>query len=143
MVVVAAVGLGITAVGAQDAASPRRDIMRANGKALFSDISKMVKGETPYSQASVDVALTQLEDSLKKVPAAWAQGSSRAPEGGNFKTSDKVWDNLSDFHAKAAATAKAAADARATVKDLATLKAAASAIGNGCNSCHEAYRQRI
>lgn len=143
MVVVAAVALGVTAVGAQDATA-RRDLMRANGKALYQDIGKMVKGETPYSQATVDAALTQLEDNLKKVPAVWAPGSSKAPaQGGNFKTADKAWDSLPDFNAKAAATAKVVSDTRATIKDVDTLKAGATAINNSCGGCHELYRQRI
>lgn len=144
MIAVAAIGLGISAVGAQqDASTARRELMRSNGKAMYSDLNKMVKAETPYTQASVDAALAAIEDNLKKMGPLWAPGVSRAPApGSNFRTAEKAWESPADFTARINATIKAVGDARPTIKDLESLKAGFTAINNSCNGCHEVFRQR-
>ena len=145
MIVVAALGLGVTAVGAQqqDVSTARQALMRSNGKALYSDMGKMAKGETPYTQATVDAALAQIDDNLKKMPPLWAANVSKAPApGGNFKSAEKAFEDQAGFKAKIDAVAKVISDQKAAIKDLDSLKAGAAAVNNSCNGCHETYRQR-
>lgn len=145
MIAVAALGLGVTAVSAQqqDVSTARQALMRSNGKAVFSDMSKMVKGEVPYTQATVDAALAMIDDNLKKMPPLWAANVSKAPApGGNFKSTDKAFEDQAGFKARIDATAKVVNDQKAAIKDLDSLKAGASAITNSCNACHDVYRQR-
>jgi cytochrome c556 len=144
MIIVAALGLGATAVGAQqDASTGRQALMRSNGKALYSDMGKMAKGETPYTQATVDAALAQIDDNLKKMPPLWAATVNKAPApGGNFKSSEKAFEDPAGFKAKIDATAKVVNDIKSQIKDIDSLKAGAATINNSCGGCHETYRQR-
>jgi len=145
MIAVAALGLGVTAVGAQqqDVSTARQALMRSNGKALYSDMGKMVKGEVPYNQATVDAALTMIDDNLKKMPPLWAANVNKAPApGGNFKSADKAFEDQAGFKAKIDAVAKTVSEQKAAIKNLDSLKAGATAINNSCGGCHETYRQR-
>ncbi len=138
----AIIGLGISAVSAQqNAATERQALMKANGKSVYSDMSKMVKGDSPYTQATVDAAMAQLEDAAKKIPALYA-ASPKVSAQGNFKGADKIWETPADFNAKAEALAKAVSDFKGKIIDLDTLKAGAAAINGACGGCHETYRQR-
>jgi cytochrome c556 len=145
MITVAALGLGVTAVAAQqqDASTARRELMRSNGKALYSDMGKMAKGEVPYAQATVDAALAMIDENLKKMPPLWAANVSRAPaQGGNFKSADKAFEDQAGFKTKIDDNAKLINEQKAAIKNLEALKAGVGTINNSCNGCHEIYRQR-
>jgi cytochrome c556 len=141
MIAVAVVGLGISAVSAQNPAADRQALMKANGKSVYGDISRMVKGDIPYSQAMVDAAITQLENDTKRIGALYAASPKQSAQG-NFKGADKIWETPADFNAKIEALAKAVAGVKGTIKDVDTLRPAAAAINGGCNGCHEVFRQR-
>ena len=59
MITVAAMGLGIAAVGAQqqDAATVLQNQMRTNGRVIYGDFGKMAKGDAPYDQKAVDAGM--------------------------------------------------------------------------------------
>jgi len=142
----AIIGLGISAVGAQqpDAAVALQSLMRANGKSIYGDLSRMSKGDVPYSQATVDAALAQLEDASKKLPSMFPDAAKNPAPGAKYKPSAKVWapENKADFEAKLANFAKAVQSVKGTIKDVDTLKPGFATINGSCNGCHETYQER-
>ncbi|HKO71145.1 MAG TPA: cytochrome C555, partial [Bradyrhizobium sp.] len=73
VVVAGALLIGLGAVMAQqDVAVKQDNLMRAQGKQLYSVILKTVKGEIPYDQKSIDAALTQLEEDVSTIPTVFA-----------------------------------------------------------------------
>ena len=68
LVVAGALLLGASAVVAQqDVAVQQQNLMKSLGKNQYGLIAKVVKGETPYDQAAIDAALTQLEQDTGKI----------------------------------------------------------------------------
>jgi cytochrome c556 len=141
VVVVGTLLLGIGVVAAQqDALKNAQTVMKANGKNLGGVLSPMVKGEKPYDQAAVEAALTQLDDTAKKLPALFPASIKGMKAEGDYSPSAKIWEDKSGFDASIATFAKAVTDAKASVKDLDTLKAAFPTIGKSCGGCHETFR---
>ena len=69
-------GILLLSVGAvvaqQELAIQTQTTMKATGRAMGS-LAPMVKGEKPYDQAVVDTALTQLQDTAKKLPTMFPE----------------------------------------------------------------------
>jgi cytochrome c556 len=140
IVVVGTLLLGVGAVAAQqDLVNQVQVLMKGNGKNAGA-LSAMFKGEKPYDQAIVDAALTQLDDTAKKLPTLFPDSAKGLKPDGDYSASPKIWENKADFEAHIATFAKVVADAKGTVKDLDSLKAAMPAIGKSCGGCHETYR---
>ena len=136
-------GVLLLSVGAvvaqQEVANQTQTTMKATGRAMGS-LAPMVKGEKPYDQAVVDTALTQLNDTAKKLPAMFPESIKGLKIEGDYSSSPKVWEDKAGFAAKIASFAAAVTEAKAKIKDLDTLKASFPAIGKECGSCHEGYR---
>ena len=126
-------------VAQQDVANQTQTTMKATGRAMGS-LAPMVKGEKPYDQAVVDTALTQLNDTAKKLPAMFPESIKGLKIEGDYSSSPKVWEDKAGFAAKIESFAKVATEAKAKVKDLDSLKAAVPAIGKECSGCHETFR---
>lgn len=140
-VVAATLLLGVGAVMAQqDSVKMAQDTMKANGKNLGGVLSPMFKGDKPYDQAAVDAALTQLEDTARKLPTLFPASIKDAKWEGDFSPSPKIWEDKAGYDAKVASFAKAVTEAKAKIKDLDTLKANFPGIGKECGACHETFR---
>src|SRR5271163_3443692 len=73
VVVVGTLLLGVSAVMAQqDLINKDQTIMKSNGRNA-GILAAMVKGEKPYDQAAVDAALTQLDETAKKLPTMFPE----------------------------------------------------------------------
>jgi cytochrome c556 len=132
--------LGVGAVVAQqDAVKVAQTQMKGNGKNAGA-LAAMVKGEKPYDQATVDAALAQFEDTVKKFPTLFPESIKGLKADGDYSSSPKVWEDKAGFDEHVASFAKAVSDAKASVKDLDTLKVALPLIGKQCGGCHETYR---
>lgn len=146
MITVAAMGLGIAAVGAQqqDAAAVLQTAMRTNGRVIYGDFGKMAKGETPYSQQTVDAGLAVLEDFVKKAPTLFPESAKPGVAGAKYVPSPKIWapENKADFQSKMDAFAKALTAAKSTIKDVDTLRSGRETLNNACNGCHDTYQAR-
>lgn len=141
VVVAATLLLGVSGVMAQqDAVKVAQDTMKANGKNLGGVLAPMFKGEKPYDQAAVDAALTQLDDTAKKLPAMFPASLKDAKWEGDYSPSSKVWDDKAGYDAKVASFAKVVTEAKAKIKDLNSLKANFPGIGKECGGCHETFR---
>ena len=138
--VVGALLLGAGVVMAQqDLVKQNQDTMKANAKNLGGMIA-MVKGEKPYDQATVTAALTQLDETAKKLPTMFPDSIKGMNPGGDYEVSPKIWDDKAGFKARIDAFAKIVTEAKTKITDLDTLKATAPAIGKECGGCHETFR---
>ena len=140
VVVVGTLLLGVGAVMAQmDQVKQTQTVMKGNGKNAGA-LAAMVKGEKPYDQATVDAALAQFEDTVKKFPTLFPEGTKGLKPEGDYYASPKVWEDKAGFDEHIASFGKAVADANGKIKDLDTLKVALPVIGKQCGGCHETYR---
>ena len=140
VVVVGALLLGVGAVAAQeDVVKHTQAFMKGNGKNAGA-LSAMVKGEKPYDQATVDAAIAQFEDTIKKFPTLFPDSIKGMKPDGDYSASAKVWEDKPGFAEHIASFAKAVTDAKGKIKDLDTLKVVLPTIGKQCGGCHETYR---
>jgi cytochrome c556 len=140
VLIVGALLLGAGAVMAQqDLVKENQDTMKANAKNLGAMVA-MVKGEKPYDQATVDAAIAQFEDTIKKFPTLFPDSIKGMKPEGDYYASPKVWEDKAGFDEHIASFAKAVSDANGKIKDLDTLKASLPVIGKQCGGCHETYR---
>ncbi|MBV8537860.1 MAG: cytochrome c [Alphaproteobacteria bacterium] len=140
VVAVGVLMLGATAVIAQqDQLKDTQAVMKSNGKNAGA-LSAIIKGEKPYDQATVDAALTQFDDTAKKLPKLFPMSLKGKQFDGDYQTSDKIWSDKAGFDEHIASFAKAVGDAKGKIKDADTLKAQLGLIGKQCGGCHETYR---
>ena len=141
MVVIAAV-LAFSAgavVAQQDQVSQTQAQMKETGKNAGA-LGAMIKGEKPYDQAAVDAALAKFEDTGKKLPTLFPEGTKGLKPDGDYSASPKIWEDKAGFDEHIASFAKTVAEAKGKIKDLDTLKAELPVIGKQCGGCHETYR---
>ena len=98
-------------------------------------LTPMVKGEKPYDQAAVDAALTQLEDTAKKLPAMFPDSIKGLKIEGDYSSSPKVWEDKAGFAAKIESFAKVVTEAKAKIKDL--------EFAEGHRACHRQGMRRL
>ena len=140
VVVVGTLLLGVGAVMAQmDQVKQTQTVMKGNGKNAGA-LAAMVKGEKPYDQATVDAALAQFEDTVKKFPTLFPESTKGLKPEGDYSASPKIWEDKAGFDAHVASFAQAVGAAKGKIKDLDTLKAELPLIGKQCGNCHETYR---
>ena len=139
-VVVGTLLLGVGAVMAQqDAVKQAQTQMKGNGKNAGA-LAAMVKGEKPYDQATVDTALAQFEDTVKKFPTLFPESMKGLKADGDYSASAKIWEDKVGFDEHIASFGKAVTEAKGSIKDLDTLKVALPLIGKQCGGCHETFR---
>jgi len=140
VVIVGTLLLCVGAVAAQqDQVKQTQTMMKGNGKNAGA-LAAMVKGEKPYDQATVDAAMAQFEDTVKKFPTLFPDSIKGKKPEGDYYASPKVWEDKSGFQEHIASFSKTVADAKGKIKDLDTLKATLPVIGKQCGGCHETYR---
>ena len=140
VVVVGTLLLGVGAVVAQqDLVKVAQTQMKGNGKNAGA-LAAMIKGEKPYDQATVDAALAQFEDTVKKFPTLFPESIKGLQPEGDYTISSKIWEDKAGFDEHIASFGKAVTEAKASVKDLDALKVALPLIGKQCGGCHETFR---
>lgn len=117
----------------------RQDAMKAQGGAMRT-LTPMVRGEQPFNQQAAVQAVTTLNNTAKVIPSVFPQGSG--PEAGKTDALPAIWQNWTDFQAKAKAleTESAKLLQLAQAGDEAGFKAQFPAVGRSCGGCHENYR---
>jgi cytochrome c556 len=135
-------GAGVV-MAQQDLAVKQDNLMRAQGKGMYSVILKMVKGEIPYDQKAVDAAINDLEKSVPTIPTVFATNPKEDVVDATYGASQKIWQNKADFDSKVPPVAKAIADVKGKIKNVASLKVAYDAIQAKCTDCHETYRLKL
>ena len=123
VVVVGTLLLGVGAVVAQqDLVKQAQTVMKGNGKNA-GILAAMVKGEKPYDQATVSAALTQFDDTAKKLPTLFPESIKGKPFEGDYSPSAKIWEDKAGFSEHIASFAKAVTDSKDKIKDVDSLKA--------------------
>src|SRR5260370_1468918 len=136
--------LGIGAAMAQQEIAVQQDnLMRGQAKSLYTVILKMVKGEIPYNQASVDAAIRDLGERVRKMQTVFTTNPKEDVVNSTYGASQKVWQNKADFDSKVPPVAKALADVKGKIKNVASLKVAYDSINAKCTDCHETYRLKL
>ena len=144
VVAIGALVLGAGAVMAQqDIAVKQDNLMRAQGKSMYTVILKTVKGEIPYDQKAIDAAVAQLEESLLTIASVFATNPKEDVVNATYGSSQKIWQNKADFDSKIPPVTKAVADVKGKIKDVASLKTAYDSIQAKCTDCHETYRLKL
>jgi cytochrome c556 len=140
VVIAATLLLGVGAVMAQqDQVKTTQTVMKGNGKNAGALVA-MIKGEKPYDQATVDAALAQFDDTVKKLPTLFPASLKDAKFDGDYSPSSKIWEDKAGFDEHIASFAKTISDAKGKITDLDALKAELPVIGKQCGGCHETYR---
>jgi len=144
ILVAAAMLVGVSGVVAQQEIAVQQDnLMKTLAKPMYGVLGRMVRGQTAYDQASIDAALVQLEEGVRKIPSVFATNPKEDVVGADYGSSQKIWQNKADFESKIPPVTKAIADAKGKIKDADSLKAAYTTIGDRCNDCHETYRVKL
>jgi cytochrome c556 len=140
ILVAGALLLGLGGVMAQeDQLKVTQAMMKGNGKNAGA-LAAMIKGEKPYDQATVSAALTQFDDTAKKLPTLFPESIKGKPFEGDYSPSAKIWEDKAGFSEHIASFAKAVTDSKDKIKDVDSLKAELSLIGKQCGGCHETFR---
>ena len=134
--VIAGLGLGLTAVFANsNSIGERRDTMKGVGAAT-RDGAAIAKGEAPFDAAKVQAIFKTYADAAKKMPTLYPDD---AKTGGESTASPKIWEDQAGFKA-AFVKFETDATAGAAVTDLAGFRTTFGAATKNCGTCHEAYR---
>jgi cytochrome c556 len=137
--VAALVVLAAVAATADDSPiAQRKAIMKGIGDAT-KPVVGMLKGETPFDNATVQKTLATYIDGAKKMPALFPDNSKT---GGETAALPKIWEEKAKFEAGFVKFGEDAAAAAAAIKDEATLKANFGKVAGNCKSCHDDYRQK-
>ncbi|WP_199091738.1 cytochrome c [Bosea sp. ASV33] len=134
--VLAGLGLGLTAVMAQsNPIAERQQTMKAVGAATREGAA-IAKGEVAFDAAKAQAVFKTYADAAKKMPSLFPDSSKT---GGETTASPKIWEDQAGFKA-AFAKFEADASAGATVASLDGFRTAFGAATKNCGTCHEAYR---
>ncbi len=117
----------------------RQELMKANGAAAKA-LTEMVKGEKPYDQSAAHQAAMTINNNSKKIPSLFPAGSG-SEAGVKTAALPKIWQDKSDFDAKAKALEEASAKLVAA-NDEAGIKAQFGNVGKTCGGCHQDYRAK-
>ncbi len=136
VLVVAGLGLGLTAVMAQsNPIAERQQAMKAIGGATREGAA-MAKGDVPFDAAKAQAVFKTYATSAKAFGTLFPESSKT---GGDTTASPKIWEDQAGFKA-ALAKFEQDAEAGTTVTDLAGFRTAFGAATKNCGTCHEAYR---
>lgn len=137
---VAAGCLGLSvAVAQEEPQALRQSQMKAVGGAIGA-LGGIAKGQKPYEAAAVTAALTTISTTMKAFPNQFPEGSQTGSES---EAAPAIWQNKTDFEAKAQKLAAEADSLLAAVPvDAAGVGAAMRTLGGTCSDCHQTYRMK-
>ncbi|WP_336811482.1 c-type cytochrome [Bosea sp. MMO-172] len=134
--VLAGLGLGLTAVMAQsNPIAERKDAMKAVGAAT-RDGAAIAKGEVAFDAAKAQAIFKTYADAAKKMPTLFPDSSKT---GGETTAAPKIWEDQAGFKA-AFVKFEADAAAGASVANLDAFRTAFGAATKNCGTCHEVFR---
>ncbi len=81
----------------QDVAVTQQNLMKSQGRSMYGVLGKMIKGETPYDQAAIDKALSDLQTDVAKIATVFTPNPKEDVVNANFGASQKIWQNKADF----------------------------------------------
>lgn len=100
-------------------------------------LGDMAKGVRAFDAGQAQVAAAGIATEAGKTP-----GLFKAQEDDpKSEAKDAIWQNFSDFTAKAVALETAASQASTQITSIETLRTAMGQIGGTCGACHKVYRE--
>ena len=135
--VAAVATLAMAAATGTSAIKQRQDAMEQIGKAMKA-LGAIAKKQAPFDAEVVKSNAVTIADRLTKAAELFPDGSG----AGDVETWAKaeIWSDRENFD-KDLEGARAAAVAMQSVTDAAAFGPALGALGNGCKTCHDAYRR--
>jgi cytochrome c556 len=136
-VVAAVASITLAAVTGTAAIKERQKAMGDIGKAMEA-FGAIVKKQAPFDAEIVKASAETIADRLNEAADLFPDGS----DTGDVETWAKpeIWSDRESFQ-KGLKAATAAAVAMQSVTDEAAFGPALGALGNGCKTCHDAYRR--
>ena len=136
-VVAAVASITFAAVTGTTAIKERQQAMEDIGKAMQA-FGAIAKKQAPFDADVVKASAETIANRLNEAADLFPDGS----DTGDVETWAKpeIWSDRENFD-KDLATAAAAAVAMQSVTDEAAFGPALGALGNGCKTCHDAYRR--
>jgi cytochrome c556 len=120
-----------------DAIAQRRDLMKANGKAV-KPVVDMLKG-APFDLATVQASLKTFMNAAEKMPKLFPDDSKT---GGGTHALPAIWENKADFEAHFAKLGSDSAAALKSITNEASFKANIKPVLDNCGACHEHYKAK-
>jgi cytochrome c556 len=120
-----------------DAIAQRRDLMKANGKAV-KPLVDMLKG-APFDLTVVQTSLKTFMNAAEKMPKLFPDDSKT---GGETHALPAIWENKADFEARFAKLGTDSSTALKNIKDEASFKADIKPVLDNCGACHEHYKAK-
>ena len=111
---------------------------------LMDSMARAQKAITQRLRANLELELVKadarsIRELSEKIPSLFPPGSREHPTAAK----EAVWQNWSDFEAKARATQTESGKLAATdTRDINALTAQARALSQSCGACHELYRAK-
>ncbi len=134
--VLAGLGLGLTAVMAQsNPIAERQQTMKAVGAATREGAA-IAKGEVAFDAAKAQAVFKTYANAAEKMPTLFPDSSKT---GGETTASPKIWEDQAGFKA-AFAKFETDASAGSAVANIDGFRTAFGAATKNCGTCHEAYR---
>lgn len=134
--VAAAIAVSAAAMTATEAIKHRQKAMEGIGDQMKT-LAAIAKKQEPFDAAVVKDAAMTIADNLEKAGKLFPEGSST----GDVQTWAKpeIWTDREHFD-KLLETAHQAAVELESVTEAAAFPPALGKLGNGCKSCHDAFR---
>lgn len=136
-VVGAVASITLAAATGTQAIQERQEAMEDIGKAMKA-LATIAKKQAPFDADVVKASAETIANHLNTAADLFPEGS----DSGDVETWAKaeIWSDHESFK-KAFESAEAAAVAMQSVTDEAAFGPALGALGNGCKTCHDAYRR--
>jgi len=136
-VVGAVASITLAAATGTQAIQERQEAMEDIGKAMKA-LATIAKKQAPFDADVVKASAETIANHLNTAADLFPEGS----DSGDVETWAKaeIWSDHESF-SQAFESAEAAAVAMQSVTDEAAFGPALGALGNGCKTCHDAYRR--
>jgi cytochrome c556 len=133
--------LGLAAATRAQVAPPqiaqRQDLMKSSSAAIRT-LVRMMRGTEPWDAGAAKKAAATINGNSRQIVGLFPPGSG-ADSGAKTAAKPAIWDNLSDFQARAKTLEDESAKLIAAGGDAA-VKEQIPNVGKACSGCHEVYR---
>lgn len=127
---------GSAVIAQSDIIGQRQALMKRSGAEARIG-AQMARGEIPFDAAKAQAVFATFADKAAKLPNLFPENSKT----GDTRAAPAIWEKPAEFKAEIAKFAADAKKGQETAKDLESFKAAFSATGRDCGSCHETFRK--